>query len=458
MSDYKLRRVVGFNELLIYSIGVIFGAGIYALIGKAAGATGPSVWLSFLFAAIIASFTGLSYAELASIKSTTSAEYTYTKLGFGSRRAAFVVSWLINAVNITSITTVALGFAGYFVSLFAPGIADSALISFSEVIVTPVVLVAICLIGTFAFVNYMGIKKLVKFNMVFTAAEALGLMMIITIGGLHFAGGGAAPNLLEMPFGISGMFSAVALIFFAYLGFEGLANLGMEVVDAKKTIPRVMVLSIVITTVVYVLVALSSVSVISWQELGASSQPLADVADTVLGNKGGLVLSFIALFATANTVLILITGSSRVLYGMAKDGSLPSPLRDVSKRRRTPFKAIIIVSMIAAAACFLKSIELVAELTTLGVFIVFAVINLSLIRIRFVDKLPKDRFKSPLNVGRFPVLAGLGIVSCAWMISTYVVKFTPSGVFFEALNPAVVLVIMEIATGFIAYKLLNRNG
>jgi APA family basic amino acid/polyamine antiporter len=339
-----------------------------------------------------------------------------------------------------------------------PGMLDDSLLSFSEIIITPVVLVAIFLIIAFAIINYIGIKQLVKFNIVFTLIEALGLLLIIIVGGTYFAGGGAAPNLLEMPNGLSGVFGAVALIFFAYLGFEGLANLGMEVVGAKKNIPKVIVLSIIITTIIYSLVAISAVSVVPWQTLGSSSHPLADVAGAKFGSNGGLLLSFIALFATANTVLIMITGASRVLYGMASDGSMPSFLSYVSKKRRTPYNAIIIVSTIAIIACFMKSIELVAELTTLGVFIVFAMINASLIKIRLTDNLPKNRFKSPINIGKFPVLAGLGVVSCVWMVGTYVVKITPSGVTFDLLNPAVIMVIAEVITGFVAYELLKRKG
>jgi len=453
----KLKRVIGFKELVIYAIGVIFGAGIYALIGQAAGATGPSIWMSFLFAAIVASFTGLSYAELSSIKSTTASEYHYVKEGFNNRRTAFLTSWLINAVDVTAITTVALGFAGYFVALFLPNMLNSIIFSFSQIIVTPIVIVAALLIAFMCLINYIGIKESVIFNILFTLIESIGLLLIIIFGGIHFTGGGSIPDLFEMPFGLAGMFGAVALIFFAYLGFEDLANLGEEVKNAKKNIPNAIIFALIITTIVYILVSISAISIIPWQELGNSPQPLADVASAKMGANGGLLLSFIALFATANTVLIMITATSRVLYGMAKDKSMPKYLTKISKKTRTPHYAIATAGILSIIAALLKDISLVAELTTLGVFIVFGMINASLIKTRLEDNLPKRRFKSPVNIGKFPVLALLGLLSCIWMIGTYIVKFTPTGIHIDLFNPAVILVTIEIMIGVLAYEILKRK-
>ncbi len=458
MSEEKLNRVINFNQLVIYGVGVILGAGIYALIGEAAGTTGPSLWMSFLFAAIVASFTGLSYAELSSIKQTTASEYMYVKQGFKNKRTAFIVSWLINIVDITAITTVSLGFANYFVALFFPKLIDKVILSLFEITLTPVVLVASLLILALTLINYIGIKQSVNLNIIFTLIESIGLLVIILLGGIHLAQGGHVPNLLEMPFGFTGLFGAVALIFFAYLGFEDLANLGEEVKEAKKNIPKAILLSIVITTIIYVLVSISAVSIIPWQQLGNSPQPLADVANAKLGAKGSFMLSFIALFSTFNTVLIMITAVSRVIYGMAKDNSLPKFLAKVSRKRKTPVNALIAVALIAIAASFMKDIGEVAELTTLGVFIVFGMINASLIKIRLSnEKLPEDRFKTPFNIGRFPLIPFFGLLSSIWMIGTYLVKNTASGLQVNLLNPSVIIVIIEITLGIIAFELLKRR-
>jgi APA family basic amino acid/polyamine antiporter len=454
----QLKRTVHFMKLLIYAVGIIFGAGIYALIGKAAGETGPSLWLSFLFAAVIASFTGLSYAELSSINPTTAAEYNYVKEGFKSRKIAFIISWMINAVDITSISTVALGFAGYFVALFLPNSLNTVIMGVSEIVITPTVLAAMVLIVLLCIVNYRGIKESTSLNVLFTVIEAGGLLLVIAVGTLHVTQGGTVPDLLEMPHGLSGVFGAIALIFFAYLGFENLANLGEEVVDPRKNIPRAIIYSLIITTVIYVLVAISAVAVVPWQRLGESPEPLAEVARVALGTDARIVLSFIALFATSNTVLIMITAASRFMYGMAKDNSLPRYLGKINKKYQTPHNALIVVALLGIGFSLLKDIETLAELTTIGIFIVFGMINASLIAMRFGSVLPENRFKTPLNIGRLPVLAVCGLGSCIVMVGTYFITDTPSGMSIDLINPVSIFVALEILTGFIAYYWLKHRN
>ncbi len=452
----ELKRTVRFPKLLIYAIGVIFGAGVYAIIGEAAGIAGPGLWFSFLLAALIASLTGLSYAELSSIKPTTASEYYYVKQGF-NKRLAFLIGWIINIVDIIAIATVAVGFSGYFVALFFPGALGTVLFSFSYLIITPAVFIAMFAILAMALINYIGIEQSASLNVVLTLVEAGGLLLIIAIGIVYFGNGGVAPDLLEMPFGFSGLFGAVALIFFAYIGFEDLANLGEEVIEPRKSIPKAIVYSLIITTVVYVLVAIVAISVVPWYELGSSPEPLTAVAEVVLGSEAGVALSFIALFATINTILIMITANSRFLYGMAKDRILPSFLKIVSEKRRTPFNAIIVVAAVSCMFVLVEDIGTLAEMTTLGVFVVFAMINAALIRMRLKEDLPKDRFKSPVNIGKFPLLALFGLISCIWMIGTFLIKLTPEGISVDLSNPALVLLLFEIITGFIAYELMKKK-
>ena len=452
----ELKRAVRFPKLLIYAIGVIFGAGVYAIIGEAAGVAGPGLWLSFLFAALIASFTGLSYAELSSIQPTTASEYYYVRQGF-NRRMAFLIGWIINIVDIIAIATVAVGFSGYFVALFFPGAMGSVLFSFYPLIITPVVLIAMLAIVAMALINYIGIEQSASVNVMLTLIEVAGLLLIIAIGVVYFGNGGAAPDLLEMPLGLSGLFGAIALVFFAYIGFEDLANLGEEVVEPRKNIPKAIVYSLIITTIIYLLVAVVAVSVVPWDELGSSHEPLTIIAETVLGSEAGIVLSFIALFATINTILIMITAASRFMYGMAKDRILPSLLKVVGEKRRTPYKAIIVVAIISCLFALVKDIGTLAEMTTLGVFVVFAMLNASLIRMRLRDDLPLDRFKSPVNIGRFPILAFFGLASCILMIGTFLIKLTPEGLSVELTNPALILIVIELITGFIAYELLRSD-
>jgi len=244
----------------------------------------------------------------------------------------------------------------------------------------------------------------------FTLIETAGLLTIIFIG-IPFLG---TVNYFEAP-SIGGLFEASALIFFAYIGFEGITRLSEETKNPKKTIPKAIVLSLLITTVVYILVAVSAVSILGWEVLGASAAPLADVAAVAFGENAFLVLSVIALFSTANTVLIFLLVASRIVYGMGKSGAFPSFFGQVHKSRRTPWVSILILMVLSIIFTIPGEIELAADLTNFSVFVTFMVINASLIRLRYRNH-DKRTFRVPLNIGKFPVLALAGFVSSAFLL------------------------------------------
>jgi APA family basic amino acid/polyamine antiporter len=232
-------------------------------------------------------------------------------------------------------------------------------------------------------------------------------------------------NYFEAP-SISGVFAAAALMFFAYLGFEDIVNIAEETRNPEKNLPRALILSIIITAVFYVLVGLSVVSLASWETLGVSDAPLSYAASMVLGTNAFSIMSYIALFATANTVLIISIVGSRMIYGMAKDAALPSFLSKVYYKTKAPWIAILCVMVFSMFFIFLADIQLVASITSFGVFITFALVNLSLIWLRYRKPELKRSFRVPLSIGRFPVISFLGLMSCLLMITQfdlYVVSF-----------------------------------
>ncbi len=214
-----------------------------------------------------------------------------------------------------------------------------------------------------------------------------------------------------MPHGFIGVLRASALVFFAYMGFEAIVTLTEETKNAKRNISKAIILSVIITSIIYVLVALASVSILDWQILGSSSAPMADVAAASMGPIAFIILGIIALFSTANTVLIKSVTSSRIVYGMASDRALPKLLKRVSSSRKTPVFAILAVGLVMVLFSFLKNIELVANITTLFLFITFATINCTVIVLQYKAPKIKRPFKIPVNIGKFQVLAFLGAVS-----------------------------------------------
>lgn len=394
----KLRRKIGLFGLTASGVGMILGAGIYALIGKATGVAGNTVWMSFLLGALISSFTGLSYAELSSMIPKAAAEVSYAREAFEGNLAPFLIGWIIIFTEVVSISTVALGFGGYFDGLFG----------------VPTVLASLALIILLSILNFVGIEKSSKVNIVFTVIEVSGLLLIVALG-IPFLG---TVNYFEASQGLQGILKASTLIFFAYLGFEDIVNLAEETKNPERNIPKALILSVVITAILYVLVAVAAVSLADWQELGTSTAPLAYAASKSLGQSAFLTLSVIALFATANTVLILLIVASRMIYGIARDGSLPRSLSKLS-RRGTPWVAILIVMVLPCFFVLIGNIGFVAEITNFGTFITFALVNLSAIWLRYKKPEWKRPFKTPITISKMPLIPLLGLLSCGLMITQF---------------------------------------
>lgn len=393
----ELKRHMGLFHLTMYGVGLILGAGIYVLIGEAAGFAGNSMWISFLLGSIVAIFAGLSYAELVALFPKAAAEYTFVKNAFKNNFFAFIIGWLTAITSMIVAATVALGFAGYF----------------TQFVELPITVVAIFLIGVLSLVNFIGIKESSWANTIFAIITAGGLMLIIFLG--FSTESIESINYVEMPNGITGIILAFVLIFFAFIGFEDMANVAEEVRKPHKTIPRAIILSIIITGVIYILVSMSVVRILSWEELASSSAPLADAAHNVLGVNGGITLSVVALFATASTVLITLVAGARILYGMAKSNSLPQFLGKVHSKTKTPWIAVIGILITSVAFAFVGDIVIIANITVFAVVITFAVINLAVIVLRYTESELERPFKVPINVGKFPILPLFGFATTAYM-------------------------------------------
>jgi len=389
----KLEPRLGLFQVTMYGVGLILGAGIYVLVGQAAALAGDLVWASFLLAAGVSVFTGLSYAELAAMYPHAAAEYVYVRRAFGRPFFAYLVGWLIVFAAVVSASTVALGFGGYAAALAGlPPIACAAL-----------------LIVLLSGVNFIGIQESSWVNVVFTVVEASGLALIVVLGFTY-----ASPrpvSYLTSPMGLDGVLAAIALSLFAFIGFENIANIAEETKTPSKVLPRAFLLSIVITAVVYTLVALAVVRVLDGAALGGSAAPLADVAGVTIGPGGRVALSAIALFATSNTVLVLLVASSRILYGMANQGSIPQALARVHPRTRTPWIAILAVMAIAVVFTLGGNLTTIANLAVFSIVLTFAVVNLAVIWLRYRQPAATRPFRVPLRIGRFPVVAGLGLVT-----------------------------------------------
>lgn len=394
-NESELKRALSLLEITLVGIGDILGAGIYVLMGKAAGLAGNMVWFSFLFAGLTAALSALSYMELSSMYPRAGAEYEFARKAFGERIGLFVGLLVIYYVVITG-SAVALGFGRYFSSLFGDGILTGA----------------VSLFIVLSLIMVYGIKESARLAIFITLIELTGLLIIIYVG-IPYLG---TVNYFEAP-NLSGVFEASALIFFAFLGFEDIVRLSQETRDAEKTTPKALLIAIIFTVFLYVCVAVAAVSVLDFRFLGISDVPLADVAAVSLGDKAFVLLSWIALFSTMNTVLVVMLGGSRIVYGMSKAGSLPKSLSRIHSRYQTPWVAVFGVVCLSAMFALLRDIATVANISNFMIFIVFFMVNLSLIKLRYSDSERRRPFKVPLNIGRFPLLPSLGALSSLFLFS-----------------------------------------
>ncbi|HIQ49744.1 MAG TPA: amino acid permease [Nanoarchaeota archaeon] len=426
-----LKRELGLFEITLYGIGMIVGAGIYALIGKVAGLAGNGVWLSFLISSFLAIFTGLSYAELSSIFTKDSAEFDYVRHATKSKYLSYIVAWFMLASMIISATVVALGFGGYLSAIL--GIANAVVFAALSIFI-------------FTLINFVGIKISAKINNVATILEVLGLALII-FGVIAIVG--LNPNYTKVKidyfdFSLSGVISGAILAFFAYIGFGSIAKMGEEVKNPEKTLPKAILLSIFITTLLYIGVAIASITIASPQELYTSSEPAALIAEKIHPNLK-LILSIIALFSTGNTILLILISSSRMLYGLASQKVFPPIFSKINKFTHTPHYAVLITGIIATALLIYSDIKIVAEVTNLWIFICYFFVNLSVILLRYKNLEKERSFKIPLNIGKFPLLAFFGVVTSLWMIfETIKERF-----FLE--DPAIYLTLLVLCIATIFY-------
>lgn len=384
-----LKRTLGLPGLLFYAVGLIVGAGVYSVIGAAALEAGDALWQSLALGALAAVLTGLAYAELATAFPRAGAESVYLAEAFPRARW---VGELVGAVLLLAAagtaTTVALAFGGY-------------LRVFVDV---PAWITAVVLLVAATSLNLVGMRQSTWLNATFTLIEVAGLCLFVGLATTQREFGAALTTAPHM-----GVLGGTAVVFFAYLGFEDLANLAEEAKDPGRDLPRAILLGVAITGVLYVLVGLAAVAVATPEELSASESPLSDSIRGI-SPVSATVLAVVALFSTANTALIALVASSRMLYGMARDGAMPKMFAVVSGRS-TPWRAAIALLGVALALLPLGGVSAVAGLSSFAALLGFAAVDLSVVVLRKTQPDRKRPFRVPLAVWGVPVLPVLGAIA-----------------------------------------------
>jgi len=339
----------------------------------------------------------MAYAELGSMFPKAAAEYVYMKRAYKSHISAFMLGWLIIFTTMVSISTVGLGFTGYLSDLMRITREES------RHLVPAITIVMIALMGG---INFLSVRSTSRINLIITSIVILGLLIVVALAGV--TGSFGKVDYFEMPAGLSGVFLASTLIFFAFLGFEEIVNVAEETRRPHKVLPKAIVLAAVISTVLYIATSLSLVSLEGWEVLSRSKAPLADAVHGVLGHGAGVVLSLIAMFATSSTVLGMILVASRMIWGMSKEGALPKFLSRVGGRG-VPNFAILVIVLGSIIFVLVGDITHVANITSAGALVIFLNMNLAVIWLRYTQPNARRPFRMPLNIGKYPMMAGMGV-------------------------------------------------
>ncbi len=403
----KLARTLGLLDATSIGIGAIMGAGIFVILGLAAGMAGPAIFLSIMISAIAALLTALSYAELSTAIPKEGGVYSFAREAI-SPLAGFMTGWLFMFGNIVAGSTVAIGFAGYFSAWF-PSIPVGATAAL------------VCLVTT--ALNLKSVKGSSSVNNAIVALKLAVLFAFVIFGLSHIRPENYAPF---MPGGLGGVLGGASLFFFAYGGFGRITTVAEEVRDPKRILPQAILLAIGISTIVYVLVGLVAVGVMPYGTLSSSGSPIADASKHIGADWLVSAVVLGALLSTFGVVLTCVLGASRVFFAMARNGEFPKSASEIHGGFQTPHVAVISTGLIMSAIAYFGNLRSVAEISNFALLFYYAMSNIAVIRLHSCTSL-KPTFKTPF----YPLVPACGLLSClvllfflgsgAWIIGASVI-------------------------------------
>ena len=392
----RLKRGLSLWLLVFYGLGNILGAGIYVLVGKVAGSAGLFAPVAFFVASLVAAFTALTYAELVARYPLSAGEAVYVQKGLRLPALSVVVGLLIVLMGSVSAATIARGFIGYL----------DILIELPDAVAITLLVFVLGATAIWGIVESVTIAALV------TLIELLGLGLVLAVAGDNlFTIPDRLPELLPPldPVIWQGIMLGAFLAFYAFVGFEDMVNVAEEVRNPVRNVPLAILLALGITTLLYAAVSLAAILTVAPEQLAASNAPLATVYEQATGSKP-VVLSIISIFAVVNGALIQIIMSSRILYGMSRQGWLPALFGRVWSKTQTPVAATVAAAATVLVLALWLPLVTLAKSTSFLVLIVFTLMNLSLLRIKLRDPHPEGIRVVPRWIPAGGIIASLGLL------------------------------------------------
>ncbi len=452
-----LKRALGRWDLTALGVGALIGAGIFAATGSAIAGdpavgrlgAGPAIALSFVLTAVTCGFAALCYAEFAAMVPVSGSAYTYAYASLGEL-VAWIIGWDLIIEYAVGNIAVAVSWAGHFRELLshfgisipawltidyrsayqaAANVAGGATDATSVYLATavsdaprlfglPVILniPAVAIVALITVVLVYGIRESATTNTLMVLVKVAIVLFFIAVGAFfirpanYTAHGGFAPN------GFAGISAAAAIIFFAYIGFDAVSTAAEETRNPGKDMPFGIVASLIITTVLYILVAVVMTGMAPWQQLGTAEPMLTALqqsgSSTRLLSFAQFIIALGAVFAMASVLLVFQLGQPRIFFSMARDGLLPSWAAKVHPKFRTPHVTTILTGVFVAVFAAFANINEVVELTNIGTLFAFAIVAAGVLVLRYKDPHRPRPFRTP----GMPVVPIIAIVACVYLM------------------------------------------
>ncbi|MGJ5755526.1 amino acid/polyamine/organocation transporter (APC superfamily) [Streptomyces puniciscabiei] len=409
-----LKRTMGVAQLTLLSVGATLGTGIFVVLGQAVPEAGPAIVVSFVLAGVTALFSALSYAELAGMIPGSGSSYSYAYATLGEL-VAWVCGWCLILEYGVSVAAVAVGWGQYVNELlqltFGVTLPDSlsAPPGAGGTLNIPAALIVVLAM----VVLLRGARESAVANTVMVGVKIAALVLFCAVAFTAFRAGNFHPLF---PLGAAGMSAGAASLFFSYIGFDAASTAGEEARNPQRDLPRAIILSLVLVTALYVLVAVAALGAMPWKQFAGTEATLSEVLVRSVGggNLWPVLLSIGAVVATTSVVLTVQYGQIRILFAMARDGLVPPLFAKVHPRTGVPRANTVIVSAFIAVLAALVPLGSLADATSIGTLFAFMLVNLAVVLLRRRSPGIPRSFRVPFS----PFTPLLGVGFCVYMLGS----------------------------------------
>lgn len=408
----QFEQSIGAFDLMLLGVGAIVGTGIFILPGTVAATySGPAIIFSFIIAAIVCAFAGMCYSEFASAVPVTGSAYTYGYIVFGEI-IAWIVGWALVLEYGLAVSSVATGWSSYFVS-FLEGfniIIPKALSGpFNPDGGSYLNVPAILIILILAFLLTLGVKESTKINTVMVFVK-VGVILLFIVTGMFYV----EPENWQpfLPFGVSGVLSGAAIVFYAYLGFDAVSSAAEEVKNPQQNMPIGIIGSLLICTLLYVAVSLVLTGIVPYGDLNVNN-PVSFAMQLMNQDWIAGIIALGAVAGMMTVILVMLYGGTRLLYAFSRDGLLPKAMSEINQKHKTPVKSTWIFTLLVAICAGLVPLTQLAELVNMGTLFAFLMVSIGVIYLRKDKTIPSGGFKVPF----FPVLPIVSFLLCLFLMS-----------------------------------------